>query len=175
MAKFTPSALMDNLGIPLRGSLFENAKHAVLAPADVPVSVLPPLFHSIAFPLAMNSLPYPESITKLDGHAIRIAWSDGTSRRYTAGQLRKACPCATCREKRMAEADRPKASLAILSEKEAVVLDVVQMKPVGNYAYNLVFSDGHSSGLFTIEFLRQIGTPEPTSGSDGLEAPGGPS
>ncbi len=113
----------------------------------------------------MSSMPYPESITKLDGHAIRIAWSDGMIRRYTAAALRKACPCATCREKRMAEADRPKPPLAILSEREAVVLDVMQMKPVGNYAYNLVFSDGHSSGLFTMEYLRQIGIEEPASGS----------
>lgn len=115
----------------------------------------------------MNSLPFPESIVKLDGHAIRIVWSDGKIRRYTAGQLRKACPCATCREKRMAEADRPKTPLAILSEREAVVLDVMQMKPVGNYAYNLVFSDGHSSGLFTMEFLRQIGTEELANDSVG--------
>lgn len=67
----------------------------------------------------------------------------------------------------MAEADRPKPALAILSERDAVVLDVVQMKPVGNYAYNLVFSDGHSSGLFTMEFLRQIGTQEPANDSVG--------
>jgi DUF971 family protein len=33
------------------------------------------------------------------------------------------------------------------------------MKPVGNYAYSIEFSDGHDTGIFTLENLRDMGTP----------------
>jgi DUF971 family protein len=29
------------------------------------------------------------------------------------------------------------------------------MQPVGNYAYNVRFSDGHSSGIFGFDLLRK--------------------
>lgn len=32
------------------------------------------------------------------------------------------------------------------------------MRPVGNYAYSILFSDGHDSGIFTFEFLLSLGT-----------------
>ena len=31
------------------------------------------------------------------------------------------------------------------------------MKPVGNYAYSIEFSDGHDTGIFTLEFLQSLG------------------
>jgi DUF971 family protein len=49
--------------------------------------------------------------------------------------------------------------LQVLSAAETVPLAVSQMRPVGNYAYNINFSDGHSSGLFTMDLLREIGKP----------------
>jgi DUF971 family protein len=31
------------------------------------------------------------------------------------------------------------------------------MKPVGNYAYSIEFSDGHNTGIYTLESLREMG------------------
>ena len=31
------------------------------------------------------------------------------------------------------------------------------MRPVGAYAYHIDFSDGHNTGLFTMEFLKELG------------------
>ncbi len=31
------------------------------------------------------------------------------------------------------------------------------MKPVGNYAYSIEFSDGHDTGIYTFEYLRELG------------------
>jgi DUF971 family protein len=31
------------------------------------------------------------------------------------------------------------------------------MRPVGNYAYGIQFSDGHDTGIFTLELLGQLG------------------
>lgn len=36
-------------------------------------------------------------------------------------------------------------------------LDIEKADPVGRYAVRLHFSDGHSSGLFTWTYLRQLG------------------
>jgi DUF971 family protein len=35
------------------------------------------------------------------------------------------------------------------------------MQPVGHYAYSIVFSDGHSTGIYTFELLRMLGSEVP--------------
>jgi DUF971 family protein len=88
--------------------------------------------------------------------AIEITWSDGARFAYSPRLLRDACPCATCREKRAVPA--PAANpLQVLSPAEVAPLAVVGMKPVGQYAYSIEFSDGHSSGIYTLEYLRELG------------------
>jgi DUF971 family protein len=44
---------------------------------------------------------------------------------------------------------------------EARPLRLLGMKPVGNYAYSIAFSDGHDTGIFTLEFLRELGVEVP--------------
>jgi len=95
-----------------------------------------------------------------DGDSIVISWDDGTVTRWTPGQLRAACPCATCREKRgedkaaSSPAAGAKFSLPTLSAAEAQPLRIETMRPSGRYGYNIAFSDGHSSGIFTFDRLR---------------------
>ncbi len=106
----------------------------------------------------------PTSLQRQPPNSLVIGWSDGSSRVYTAGELRRACPCATCREKnsqdttKLAVAKGLKGSLLpVLSAQEARPLTVEHMRPVGNYAYNISFSDGHDSGLFTYDYLLELG------------------
>jgi DUF971 family protein len=94
------------------------------------------------------------------GDRLFIEWSDGQKREITFGQLRSSCPCATCREKR-AKPPEPTGGLNVLSMAEARPLTVEGMKPVGNYAYGIAFSDGHDTGIFTLEFLRELGKEVP--------------
>jgi DUF971 family protein len=101
----------------------------------------------------------PTALKLTDHRSVEIEWSDGQRLDYPFGVLRSACPCATCKEKKRAEAEKPKGLLTILSAAETVPLAVTHMHPVGNYAYNISFSDGHSSGLFTMEMLRELGRP----------------
>jgi len=103
--------------------------------------------------------PLPRSIRRLDDPrtpgAIEIVWSDGATSIYTPRLLRDACPCATCREKRV-EPARPN-PLAVLAPEELSPLSISGMKPVGQYAYSIEFSDGHSSGIYTLDYLRELG------------------
>ncbi len=101
---------------------------------------------------------YPESIARDGDTAILITWNDGRTTQWTARALRDACPCATCREKKQSgdsssQADKP-LTLPVLSAAEAKPLTITAMRPVGNYAYNISFSDGHSSGIFQMSMLR---------------------
>jgi DUF971 family protein len=85
---------------------------------------------------------------------IEIAWSDGTTASYTPRLLRDACPCATCRERRAAPA--PASLLQVLAPEETLPLAVTGMRPVGQYAYSIEFSDGHDSGIYTLDYLREL-------------------
>jgi DUF971 family protein len=88
--------------------------------------------------------------------ALRITWSDGQVREYRVSALRDACPCATCREKRM-QAPAAAPLFPILTPAETQPLKLLGMTPVGGYAYSLDFSDGHDTGIFTLEHLRELG------------------
>ncbi|TWU22522.1 hypothetical protein Pla52o_35810 [Novipirellula galeiformis] len=99
----------------------------------------------------------PLAISREGESVIQIQWNDGTSTRWTVSQLRAACPCATCREKKRGqekkEASKASLSLPVLSAAEARPLRIESMRPVGSYAYQIAFSDGHSSGIFPIKLL----------------------
>ena len=36
-------------------------------------------------------------------------------------------------------------------------MSILEMKPVGHYAYGIHFADGHDTGIYTFEFLRSLG------------------
>lgn len=92
---------------------------------------------------------------------LLIRWSDGQRRAYAVRELRDACPCATCREKRNAPpAAAPSNPFAVLAPAEAQPLRINGMTPVGSYAYAIDFSDGHNTGIYTLELLRQLGREE---------------
>ena len=90
---------------------------------------------------------------------LQIEWSDGQRRQYSCRLLRDACPCATCREKRMDPG--PVSLMPILKPGELAPLTFRGMQPVGNYAYQIDFSDGHSTGIYTLESLRELGSEVP--------------
>ncbi len=98
----------------------------------------------------------PANLALTPAGRLRITWSDGQVREYAPGELRDACPCATCREKRAAPPPPP-TELTVISPAEAQPVTITGMTPVGNYAYAVGFSDGHNTGLYTLELLRELG------------------
>jgi len=48
--------------------------------------------------------------------------------------------------------------LPILAAGEIGLLQVTGMEPMGGYAYAIEFSDGHNSGIYTLEQLMELGT-----------------
>ena len=100
----------------------------------------------------------PTDLAIVDGDRLRITWNDGVAREYGFRELRDQCPCATCREKRQAEpGPEPAPLLPVLSPSEVQPLKILGMEPVGNYAYTIRFSDGHDTGIYQFELLRELG------------------
>lgn len=111
----------------------------------------------------MNLAPmsiYPTGLSQPQPDRLLIEWSDGEKRLHTIRELRDNCPCATCREKHN-QPPQPVnlKSLTILNDAQLQPLRIVRMQPLGNYAYNVAFSDGHDAGIFTFELLRVLGEP----------------
>jgi len=98
----------------------------------------------------------PTNLALRGADRLLIEWTGGQRREYTVRELREACPCATCREKRAAP-PAPQSLFPVLSAAEARPLAILGMKPVGNYAYSIAFSDGHDTGIFTLELLGTLG------------------
>lgn len=94
----------------------------------------------------------PVALRKEGEDHLLIEWNDGMVCKYSWRQLRDNCPCAGCREER----DKPPDPFRILSANELVPLKMVRIEPIGYYAYKIVWSDGHDTGLFTLEFLREL-------------------
>ncbi|MFM8262456.1 MAG: DUF971 domain-containing protein [Pirellula sp.] len=104
----------------------------------------------------MSSEVIPVAIERTKNEEIQIRWSDSSVSVWTASELRKACPCATCKEKKKGQDHQQSVSvLQVIPLNEAQPLRVDGMQPVGNYAYNVRFSDGHSSGIFGFDLLKK--------------------
>jgi DUF971 family protein len=93
-----------------------------------------------------------------DTEALTLEWADGAVHRVTWRELRDRCPCATCATAK--ENPSPPSGgnlLQVLSLAETQPLRAVGMRPMGNYAYAIQFSDGHNTGIYSLEFLRSLG------------------
>ena len=97
----------------------------------------------------------PTQLKLVSPELLQIDWSDDQVRQYTVRELREKCPCASCREKRRAPPPPP-TELPVLSQAETEPLRITKMEPQGHYAYAIHFSDGHNTGLFTLDSLRKL-------------------
>ena len=94
----------------------------------------------------------PIALRKDGDDRLLVDWSDGHHSVYTWTNLRAQCPCAGCREEREKLPD----PFRILKPSELTPLKPVGITPVGYYAYKITWSDGHDTGLFTLEHLRRL-------------------
>lgn len=101
------------------------------------------------------SRPHPTHV-ELNSSArlLTIQWSDGVQTDFALKYLRGWCPCATCQGHF--------ALKKVFIEADATLMDV---EPVGTYAMKLTWLDGHNSGIYSFEYLRQIYETPPGEGA----------
>ncbi len=91
----------------------------------------------------------PTQIVEESDSALSITWSNETDSRYNAAQLRKACPCASCINEWTGEK-------VLKDENVAANISFASISIVGRYALNFQFSDGHNTGIYSFNYLRQL-------------------
>jgi len=88
---------------------------------------------------------------------LAIKWSDGQESFVSYQTLRRFCPCAAC----MGEKDifgttyQPP-----VRPYTAPSFQLVRLLPVGAYAIQPHWADGHYSGIYTWEWLHRVATAE---------------
>jgi DUF971 family protein len=91
----------------------------------------------------------PSAIRQAGARELAITWSDGHESVYGVRELRLACGCAVCVDEWTGEGRLDPA---------AVPEDVhpLRIEPVGRYAIQVHWSDGHESGIYPFRRLREL-------------------
>ena len=103
--------------------------------------------------------PADMHLDRKDG--LTIKWDDGHTSHFSLGELRKQCPCATCRSER--EAPKSKGnplSLDVLPANIGRATQFANARLVGNYAIQVEWGDGHNTGIYDFRYLRLLCPPE---------------
>src|SRR5712691_9928689 len=108
-------------------------------------------------PIDTRKKPSSVKVHVTSGAGVDIVWSDGHASHFDFAYLRDHCPCALCNDERskkdaMAGTMGSGAVLPMFKPKARAQSAVA----VGNYAVQIVYSDGHSTGIYSFDYLRTI-------------------
>ena len=78
---------------------------------------------------------------------VIIEWDNAVRHQYFFDELRNACPCAGCRGHSPGEVPPPNVS----------GVGLLNISEVGSYALRFDWSDNHNTGIYTWEYLHEIG------------------
>lgn len=97
----------------------------------------------------------PERIAISKSTGIKVDWKDGHHSEYSLEYLRDECPCATCTGAHGTEPQRSNySSSPFQMYKPKLKMDSVE--PVGRYAVRIYWNDGHNTGIYSFDHLREI-------------------
>jgi DUF971 family protein len=91
----------------------------------------------------------PREISQESNTQLRITWADDRVCNYNAAALRRVCPCAQCMNEWTGQR----------TLKTEVISDEVEINDltiVGRYALNFRWSDGHETGIYSFQYLRDL-------------------
>jgi DUF971 family protein len=91
----------------------------------------------------------PREISQESDTRLSITWADEKVCGYEAARLRRACPCAQCVNEWTGERTLKPESIS----DEVEIKDVTV---VGRYALNFRWSDGHETGIYSFQYLRDL-------------------
>jgi DUF971 family protein len=92
-----------------------------------------------------NSLSTPELVS-LRRDYLTLRWAEGDHVVTSAAALRAACRCAECRS-----------SPDVTAVEDHSTVKLTGVTPVGQYALQLTFSDGHDRGIYPWSLLHELG------------------
>lgn len=92
---------------------------------------------------------YPKDMQWRDKGVLEIVWSDGHAGVYPVRVLRLQCPCAAC-------VDEWTGERRLKSEDVPAFIMLQDIQPVGRYALQFSWSDGHDTGIYSYALLRRL-------------------
>lgn len=96
-----------------------------------------------------NSKPWPEEIRVADqGRRLDLLFDSGENYSLSAEYLRTHSPSAEVK------GHGPGQEVLVVDKQNVQIRDI---EPVGNYAVRLIFDDGHSTGLYSWDYLLTLG------------------
>jgi DUF971 family protein len=101
--------------------------------------------------LTLPPVKTPANI-QLIGNEVAIVWEDGAESYYPMEELRAVSPSA----QNVGERDILGNQYGGDGPKKFPGVTVLGWEIVGNYAIRFDFSDGHKTGLYSYDFLRQL-------------------
>ena len=87
---------------------------------------------------------------------LAVEWADGTTSYFSIAYLRRMSPSADAREQREELERNPLAVIQPPRRPGDGPLVAESAELVGNYAIRINFSDGHRTGLYSWDYLRDI-------------------
>jgi DUF971 family protein len=96
----------------------------------------------------------PIEIGRANEHDVCVKWADGKETVFPARFLRLACPCASCIEELTGRR-------LLLDSAVAPDVHPLSVQPVGRYAIQIMWSDGHNTGIYTWERLQALAAQVP--------------
>ncbi len=96
-----------------------------------------------------SSKKAPIKISPAGQTPLEIIWNDGAVSKFDAKKLRAACPCAAC-------VNEITGQRTIKLESVPADIKPAAIHSVGRYALQIVWSDGHSTGLYGFDYLRNM-------------------
>ena len=106
----------------------------------------------------MNAKITPTDIAiDFNKQRIRIVWQDGLKSDFAFATLRQQCPCAVCNDLRSQQNADP---LRVLPADQALASGELEreqpVQVVGQYALQFYWVDGHRTGIYTYQYLREL-------------------
>jgi DUF971 family protein len=91
----------------------------------------------------------PVALKKKGGERLTVTWADGHESVYGARYLRGRCPCAQC-------VSETTGRRLVFEEHVNPDVAVASARTVGQYALHFDWSDGHTTGIYSYDYLRRI-------------------
>lgn len=86
------------------------------------------------------------------GQELAVAFADGIEVYLSLELLRRACPCAACQGEpdAMGRVVRPEPQVGQAG------FELRRIEQVGGYALQLFWGDGHSTGIYSFDYLKKL-------------------
>ena len=99
--------------------------------------------------MAEAQIPVPTEIGRANAYDLKIVWQDGHQSVYLARELRLQCPCAGC-------VDEHTGQMRLIATSVPQDVHPLKVELVGRYAITIHWSDGHHTGIYAFDKLRQL-------------------